>query len=211
MKVAAAIALAALLSSCTHPGPATTPLPSPVTSGAVCSPFSAHFSARVSGPEGRARLRGILAVATGARLRVEASGPSVAAPILLVSVEDDLSVLLSADRLYYRGSGGHDLFEKALGIAVSPSAIATLLTGESSRAPEGCDLSLGRRTGCGSGAEAPTRLSLRCSGGRFELSLEEIRPLPVGDGRDPFAPLAPRAGDRIGNVEDLAAVLRPAT
>jgi hypothetical protein len=210
MKVAAAIAFAALFAACSRSGPVTTPS-STSAAGTVCSPFSARFSARVSGPEGRVRLRGIVAVAGGARLRVEAAGPSVAAPILLVAVQDDLSVLLAADRLFYRGSDGHEVFEKALGVAVRPAAIATLLSGESSQAPDGCDLSVGRKAGCGPGAEAPTRLTLRCAGAKLDLSLEEIRPLAPREGADPFAPLAPRAGDRIGGVEDLAAALRPSS
>ena len=209
---ALAMALVAILPSCAKIPPGSAPGALPGPPGA--SSFVSQFEARVSAPEGSVRFRGVLAAAPGGRLRIELTGPSVAAPLLLVAGPEGISALLLAERLFYRGPAGAPLIEEISGLPARPADLAGILTGERSDPPVGCKAWFGRWAFVSPDGRIPRRVKLRCGAAALRVSLEGPRPLPPRSGdlpaQDPFAPIAPRVGDRVVDLPEFVRALRPA-
>ncbi len=195
-----------LLSACARGGP----VPSP--DGGVAAPegFTASFHVSGSGPDGRIRLRGVLAVSGGDRLRIEVAGPAGGAGFFLVAGPDEVTALLAAERLYYRGSSETPILRELLGLELETRRIPRLLAGEA--APEGgpCAAWAGRWRALQGGGHVPSKIRIDCGRARLKLRLEEIRPLPDGAERTAFEPIPLPEGYERTDIRGLAETLRAA-
>jgi len=154
------------------------------------------------------RLRGVLAVAGGGRLRAEITGASVAAPMIVVASPVGILAILISQRIYHRGGPGAPILEEIAGLAVRPEAIAELLTGERAVPPAPCTGSLGRWAPFPGDRRVPARLRLRCAGADLDLRLSAVRPLEPEAGHDPFELIEPEGGYERVELRDLARALR---
>jgi hypothetical protein len=207
MKRGATVASAALLlllSACSRGGP----LSSPEWGDEASARFTATFHASASGPEGRIRLRGLLAVSGGDRIRIEIPGPAGGSGFFLVAGPSEVTALLATERLHYSGSAEEPILRELLGLDLEARQISRLLAGESARLDGSCTASRRRWKPLQGAGHVPTKIRIDCGPGRLRLRLKEIRPLPEGADRSAFEPIPCPEGYERTDIRGLAETLR---
>jgi hypothetical protein len=97
------------------------------------SPVVSHYSARLrisfSGPQGRARGDALIAFARPDRLRIEIPGPT-GARLVALAAGGQLTAVLPRERAVHRGPATTDELGRLLAVALGPSEIMDLLSGQ---------------------------------------------------------------------------------
>jgi hypothetical protein len=123
---APAIALIALAAGCAPPPPP--PSPAVVARAAAARTYSSQLKVSVSGPQGRGRLRVLLAFRRPDALRIEVPGPA-GARLIAVASGPDLTAVFPADRAAFVGRTTAEDMEALLGVALTPAEVMDLLLG----------------------------------------------------------------------------------
>jgi hypothetical protein len=209
MKRGATLTSAAVLlflSACARGAPTLSPEGGVAASGG----FTATFHASGAGPEGRIRLRGLLAVSGGDRLRIEIPGPTGGSGFFLVAGPSEVTALLATERLYYRGSTEVPILRELLGLDLETRQISRLLAGETARLGGSCSASMRRWSALQGDGHVPSKIRIDCGRGRLRLRLKEIRPLPDGAKHSAFEPIPLPEGYERTDIRGLAETLRTA-
>jgi hypothetical protein len=126
--IARALVLAALaaLAACAPPPPP--PSPEVVARAAAARSYTSQLKVSLHGPQGRGRLRVLLAFRRPDALRIEVPGPA-GARLVAVARGDDLTAVFPADRAAFVGRTTAADMEALLGVALTPVEVMDLLLG----------------------------------------------------------------------------------
>lgn len=119
---AAVLALAA----CAPPPPP--PSPEVVARAAQLRSYSSQLKVSLSGPQGRGRLRVLLAFRRPDALRIEVPGPA-GARLIAVARGPDLVAVFPADRAAFLGQTSAADMDALLGVSLTPAEVMDLLVG----------------------------------------------------------------------------------
>jgi hypothetical protein len=123
---AAALALGALAAACGPPPPP--PSPAVVARAAAARSYSSQLQVSIKGPQGRGRLRVLLAFRRPDALRIEVPGPA-GARLIAVAEGPDLVAVFPGDRAAFVGRTTAADMEALLGVALTPPEVMDLLLG----------------------------------------------------------------------------------
>ena len=121
--------LAAALHACAPPPPP--PSPEVVARAAAARSYSGQLKVSLSGPQGRGRLRVLLAFRRPDGLRIEVPGPA-GARLIAVARGDELTAVFPADRAAFVGRTTAADMDALLGVALTPAEVMDLLVGAAS-------------------------------------------------------------------------------
>lgn len=170
--------------------------------------FTAAFHAVGSGPQGRIRLRGLLAVSGADALRVEIPGPTGGSGFFLIADASEVVALLAPERLYYRGSAEAPILRELLGLDLDTRQVSRLLGGREAGLGDACAPSRRRWTVLPGGARIPSKIRIDCGATRLKLRLREIGPLTEARAHAAFDPIPLPDGYRQTDMQGLARALR---
>lgn len=122
-------ALAAIAWSCAPPPPP--PSPEVVARAAAARSYTSQLKVSLNGPQGRGRLRVLLAFRRPDALRIEVPGPA-GARLVAVARGDELTAVFPGDRAAFVGRTTAADMEALLGVALAPPEVMDLLLGVSS-------------------------------------------------------------------------------
>lgn len=125
-RAGALAALAAAASACAPPPPP--PSPEVVARAAAARSYSSQLKVSLSGPQGRGRLRILLAFRRPDALRIEVPGPA-GARLVAVARGAGLTAVFPADRAAFVGRTTADDMEALLGVSLTPQEVMDLLLG----------------------------------------------------------------------------------
>jgi len=128
-RLAAALPLFAVVVGC--PPAALPPPPEVVARAAAAQSYSSQLKVSLSGPQGRGRLRVLLAFRRPDALRIEVPGP-VGARLIVVARGEELTAVFPAERAAFVGRTTAEDMEALLGVALTPVEVMDLLLGLSS-------------------------------------------------------------------------------
>lgn len=121
--------LAAALHSCAPPPPP--PSPEVVARAAAARSYSGQLKVSLSGPQGRGRLRVLLAFRRPDGLRIEVPGPA-GARLIAVARGDELTAVFPGDRAAFVGRTTAADMDALLGVGLTPGEVMDLLVGAAS-------------------------------------------------------------------------------
>jgi hypothetical protein len=102
-----------------------------VARAAAARSYSGQLRVSLSGPQGRGRLRVLLAFRRPDGLRIEVPGPA-GARLIAVARGDELTAVFPADRAVFVGRTTAADMDALLGVALSPAEVMDLLLGAGS-------------------------------------------------------------------------------
>jgi hypothetical protein len=102
-----------------------------VARAAAARSYSGQLKVSLSGPEGRGRLRVLLAFRRPDGLRIEVPGPT-GARLIAVARGDELTAVFPADRAAFVGRTTAADMDALLGVALTPAEVMDLLVGAAS-------------------------------------------------------------------------------
>jgi hypothetical protein len=111
---------------CAPPPPP--PSPEVVARAAAARSYSSQLKVSLSGPQGRGRLRVLLAFRRPDGLRIEVPGPA-GARLVAVASGADLTAVFPNDRAVFLGRTTAEDMEALLGVALTPPEVMDLLLG----------------------------------------------------------------------------------
>lgn len=124
---AACVVLAAALNvRCAPPPPP--PSPAVVARAAAARSYSSQLKVSMSGPQGRGRLRVLLAFRRPDALRIEVPGPA-GARLIAVASGAELTAVFPSDRAAFVGRTTAEDMDALLGVALTPAEVMDLLLG----------------------------------------------------------------------------------
>ena len=121
------------------------------------------------------------------------------------------SILLTSERLHYRGSDSSELLRRSLGLDLSLAELPAVLRGEREALTGGCTAAVSRWRKAEENGPRPTRAKIRCGEGRLRLKMSGPRPVPADHRISAFEHLEPPGGYREVGLEELVEVLRRLT
>lgn len=125
-RVPRALVLAlAALAACAPPPP---PSPEVVARAAASRSYTSQLKVSLNGPQGRGRLRVLLAFRRPDALRIEVPGPA-GARLVAVARGDELTAVFPADRAAFLGRTTAADMEALLGVSLTPVEVMDLLLG----------------------------------------------------------------------------------
>jgi hypothetical protein len=120
------VLVAALAIRCAPPPPP--PSPDVVARAAGARSYSSQLKVGINGPQGRGRLRVLLAFRRPDALRIEVPGPA-GARLIAVASGDALTAVFPGDRAAFVGRTTAEDMEALLGVALTPPEVMDLLLG----------------------------------------------------------------------------------
>lgn len=123
---AAVLGALVLASACAPPPPP--PSPEVVARAAASRSYTSQLKVSLSGPQGRGRLRVLLAFRRPEALRIEVPGPT-GARLVAVARGGDLTAVFPGDRAAFIGKTTAADMEALLGVALAPAEVMDLLVG----------------------------------------------------------------------------------
>jgi hypothetical protein len=192
-----ALVLAALaaLAACAPPPPP--PSPEVVARAAAARSYTSQLKVSLNGPQGRGRLRVLLAFRRPDALRIEVPGPT-GARLVAVARGDELTAVFPAERAAFVGRTTAADMEALLGVSLTPVEVMDLLLGIPSPRI--------RDQGVRWGPVLPREVSGRLpDGARMKVVVEDADPdVALPDAA--FAP-PPREGYRLVDADEARDLL----
>jgi hypothetical protein len=125
-RISGLAVIAAALHACAPPPPP--PSPEVVARAAAARSYSGQLKVSLSGPQGRGRLRVLLAFRRPDGLRIEVPGPT-GARLIAVARGDELTAVFPGDRAAFVGRTTAADMDALLGVALTPAEVMDLLVG----------------------------------------------------------------------------------
>ncbi|HET8647501.1 MAG TPA: hypothetical protein VFO85_18530 [Vicinamibacteria bacterium] len=186
---------AATIAGCARPAPP--PSPEVVARAAAARSYSSQLKVSLSGPQGRGRLRVLLAFRRPDGLRIEVPGPT-GARLVAVARGPELVAVFPAERAAFEGRTTAEDMDALLGVALTPPEVMDLLLGaDTPRLRE-------RRVRWGPVVPHDVRGTLP-DGGRLRVVVEDAE-LDVTLPEAAFA-LPPREGHRLVDADEARDLL----